>query len=49
MACSGVGWGAHMAADTRPLLQVSGLRKTFGAVKATDGVDLNLIEGEVHA
>ncbi len=38
-----------MAADTRPLLQVTGLRKTFGAVKATDGVDLALAEGEVHA
>jgi len=33
----------------RPLLAVRGLRKRFGAVKATDGVDLELAEGEIHA
>lgn len=40
-----------MAADDpkQPLLEVRGLRKAFGAVQATDGVDLALIEGETHA
>ena len=38
-----------MAEPTRPLLTVRGLRKSFGAVKATDGVDLDLAEGEIHA
>ena len=32
-----------------PLLQVRGLRKAFGAVRATDGVDLELRQGEIHA
>ncbi|MGC3985168.1 MAG: ABC transporter ATP-binding protein [Pseudorhodoferax sp.] len=31
------------------MLEVQGLRKSFGAVKATDGVDLALAEGEIHA
>ncbi|HYD55337.1 MAG TPA: ABC transporter ATP-binding protein [Burkholderiales bacterium] len=31
------------------LLEVSGLRKSFGALKATDGVDLAVLEGETHA
>ena len=38
-----------MAAELPPLLEVRGLRKSFGAVKATDGVDLSLSEGEIHA
>ena len=38
-----------MVTETRPLLEVTGLHKAFGAVKATDGVDLSLIPGEVHA
>jgi branched-chain amino acid transport system ATP-binding protein len=39
-----------MSADeTRPLLQVQGLRKAFGAVQATQGVDLALQPGELHA
>ena len=31
------------------LLEVRGLRKSFGALKATDGVDLDVREGETHA
>jgi branched-chain amino acid transport system ATP-binding protein len=31
------------------MLEVRGLRKAFGAVRATDGVDLALAEGEIHA
>ncbi|MGQ0510283.1 MAG: ABC transporter ATP-binding protein [Betaproteobacteria bacterium] len=31
------------------LLQVEGLRKSFGALAATDGVDLAVREGETHA
>jgi branched-chain amino acid transport system ATP-binding protein len=31
------------------LLEVSGLRKAFGALQATDGVDLDVREGETHA
>ena len=30
-------------------LEVTGLRKSFGALKATDGVDLEVQEGETHA
>src|SRR5260221_616791 len=30
-------------------LEVTGLRKSFGALKATDGVDLEVREGETHA
>jgi branched-chain amino acid transport system ATP-binding protein len=32
-----------------PVLKVRGLRKTFGALKATDGVSLTLEPGEIHA
>ena len=32
-----------------PLLEVRGLRKAFGALQATDGVDLEVREGETHA
>jgi branched-chain amino acid transport system ATP-binding protein len=32
-----------------PVLQLSDLRKSFGALKATDGVSLDLREGEIHA
>ena len=32
-----------------PVLEVRGLRKSFGALKATDGVSLTLVPGEIHA
>lgn len=32
-----------------PILAVSGLRKSFGALRVTDGVDLDLVPGEIHA
>ncbi|MCC2690371.1 MAG: transporter family protein [Rhizobiaceae bacterium] len=32
-----------------PILEVSGLSKSFGALKATDGVSLDLRPGEIHA
>ena len=32
-----------------PLLQLQGLHKAFGALKATDGVDLTVFPGEIHA
>lgn len=32
-----------------PVLQLSDLRKNFGALKATDGVSLDLRQGEIHA
>ena len=32
-----------------PLLQLNAIRKKFGATHALDGVDLNLLAGEVHA
>jgi branched-chain amino acid transport system ATP-binding protein len=34
---------------TEPLLQLRGLTKAFGALKATDGVDLTVNPGEIHA
>ena len=34
---------------SEPLLQVEGLTKTFGALRATDGVDLQVQEGETLA
>ncbi|MDF3836910.1 ABC transporter ATP-binding protein [Cupriavidus basilensis] len=34
---------------SRPLLQVRDLHKHFGAVKATDGVNIELRQGELHA
>jgi branched-chain amino acid transport system ATP-binding protein len=34
---------------TDALLQLSGLTKSFGALKATDGVDLTVRRGEIHA
>ncbi len=33
----------------RPLLSIRGLRKRFGGLAATDGVDLDVFEGEIHA
>ncbi|MEX0283703.1 MAG: ABC transporter ATP-binding protein [Paracoccaceae bacterium] len=32
-----------------PILQVSNLRKSFGAVVASDGVNLDIRQGEIHA
>ena len=32
-----------------PLLEVKGLQKAFGALKASDGIDLTLLPGEIHA
>lgn len=32
-----------------PVLQIEGLAKSFGALKATDGVNLDLRAGEIHA
>src|SRR5690606_18806126 len=32
-----------------PVLDISDLRKSFGALKATDGVSLSLLPGEIHA
>ncbi|KUL95539.1 branched-chain amino acid ABC transporter substrate-binding protein [Bosea sp. WAO] len=34
---------------TKPLLSVRGLRKRFGGLIATDSVDLDVVEGEIHA
>jgi branched-chain amino acid transport system ATP-binding protein len=34
---------------SQPLLSVRGLRKRFGGLIATDSVDLDVIEGEIHA
>jgi len=34
---------------TSPILEINNLRKTFGALKATDDVSLTLNEGEIHA
>ncbi|MDR6871557.1 branched-chain amino acid transport system ATP-binding protein [Bosea sp. BE125] len=34
---------------TEPVLALSGVRKAFGALKVTDGVDLALAPGELHA
>lgn len=32
-----------------PLLKISGLKKSFGGVNATDDIHLDVVEGEVHA
>ena len=34
---------------TKPLLKLSNLNKSFGALKATDDVSLTLLPGEIHA
>jgi branched-chain amino acid transport system ATP-binding protein len=34
---------------SQPLLSVRGLRKRFGGLIATDSVDLDIVEGEIHA
>ncbi len=34
---------------TEPLLRLEGLSKAFGALKASDGIDLTVMPGEIHA
>ena len=34
---------------TEPLLETRGLKRTFGALVATDGVDFDVLDGETHA
>lgn len=34
---------------SKPILEIRDLRKSFGALKASDGVDLDLVPGEIHA
>src|SRR6478752_2783778 len=38
---------ARMVATT--LLEARGLRRSFGGLRAVDGVDLDLADGEIHA
>ena len=38
-----------MAESLRPLLEVHGLVKSFGALRASDGISLNVLPGEIHA
>ena len=33
---------------TRPIIRIEGLTKTFGPVRALDGLDLEVAPGEVH-
>ena len=40
--------GGGPGAGTAPAVEVSGLVKTFGAVRALDGLDLTVARGEVH-
>jgi len=35
--------------DPQPVLEVSGIRKRFGAVTVLDGVQLTIRPGEIHA
>jgi ABC-type sugar transport system ATPase subunit len=41
--------GREVSAAGQPLIAVRGVVKTFGAVKALRGVDLEVLAGEVHA
>lgn len=34
---------------TEPLLRINGLQKSFGGVRATDDVSLDILPGEIHA
>ena len=38
-----------MADPIRPLLEVQGLVKSFGALRASDGISLDVLPGEIHA
>lgn len=44
-----VGTAAHDAAAPVPLVHLRGIRKSFGDLVVSDGVDLALLPGEVHA
>ncbi len=35
-------------ADTTPVISIQGLVKTFGSTRALDGLDLEVVEGQVH-
>lgn len=37
-----------MPADNRALIEIHGLVKSFGSVRALDGLELTVREGEVH-
>ncbi|MEU6997266.1 ABC transporter ATP-binding protein [Nonomuraea sp. NPDC046570] len=41
--------GTLTTLDPAALVSISGLRKSFGAVKAVDGIDLSIVSGEVVA
>jgi general nucleoside transport system ATP-binding protein len=41
--------GAQMASGDRALLQVEGVTKIFGSLRACDGVSLSISKGEIHA
>jgi len=36
-------------AETDPLIDVRGLSRSFGALRANDGIDLTVLPGEIHA
>lgn len=40
---------ARRAADAAPILELTGIRKVYGAVTALHGVDFDVCPGEVHA
>jgi len=46
-AVSGVGRGVVDGGDASPALVVRGLRKSFGGLRAVDGVDLDLARGQI--
>ncbi len=41
--------GEHLASGDRALLQVEGVTKIFGSLRACDGVTLSISKGEIHA
>jgi ribose transport system ATP-binding protein len=46
---AGANAGFRKQLDNMPVLEIEGLRKTFGGIKALDGVNLTLAAGEIHA